>query len=139
VADNISTERRSENMRRIKSAGTKPELVVRSLVHGMGFRFRLHAKDLAGKPDLVFRPRRKVIFVHGCFWHGHADPKCLDGRLPKSRLEYWKLKIDRNRARDAASREALERDGWRVLEIWECQTKEIDVLAATLRSFLEAD
>lgn len=139
MADKISPERRSENMRRIKSTGMKPEMVVRSLVHGMGFRFRLHAKDLAGKPDLVFRPRRKVIFVHGCFWHGHADPKCLDGRLPKARPEYWKPKIDRNRTRDAASRQALEADGWQVLEIWECATKDKDKLAAEIRAFLEAD
>lgn len=124
-------------MRRIRSKDMKPELAVRSLVHRLGYRFRLHDKDLAGKPDLVFRPRRKVIFVHGCFWHGHSDPLCLDGRRPKSRAEYWGPKLDRNIERDAAHVAALEADGWKVLVVWECETKDRAALVRRLRRFLE--
>lgn len=136
MADKLTAERRSENMRRIRSTGMKPEMAVRSLVHRLGYRFRLHAKDLAGKPDLVFRPRRKVIFVHGCFWHGHSDPSCLDGRRPKSRAEYWGPKLDRNIERDTAHVAALEAAGWKVLIVWECETKDALALAKRLRRFL---
>jgi DNA mismatch endonuclease (patch repair protein) len=138
VADKLDPARRSENMRRIKSKGMKPEMAVRSLAHRMGYRFRLHAKDLPGKPDLVFRPRRKVIFVHGCFWHSHADPNCLDGRQPQSKLEYWGPKLARNRQRDGENRAALEAAGWQVLVIWECETKAAEQLARRLGEFLGA-
>ncbi len=123
-------------MRRIRSKDTKPEMAVRSLLHGMGYRYRLHRKDLPGKPDLVFGPRRKVIFVHGCFWHLHPDPNCVDARLPKSNLEYWEKKLQRNIERDAANRKQLETDGWTVAVVWACQVKDLDQLAQTLTAFL---
>ncbi|TCO70263.1 T/G mismatch-specific endonuclease [Rhodovulum euryhalinum] len=116
--------------------GTKPEMVVRRLVHRMGYRYRLHRKDLPGKPDLVFGPRRKVILVHGCFWHQHDHPECKIARAPKSRLEYWQPKLERNVARDRANREALELNGWQVLEVWECQIRDTEALEARIRDFL---
>lgn len=134
--DTITPERRSENMRRIKSRDMKPELAVRSLIHRMGYRFRLHAKDLPGKPDLVFRRRCKVIFVHGCFWHGHDDPRCLDGRRPKSNGNYWGAKLDRNRERDAAHLAALADIGWQSLVIWECQLRHEALIKSAVQAFL---
>jgi DNA mismatch endonuclease, patch repair protein len=122
-------------MSAIRSKNSKPELTVRRLVHGMGFRYRLHRRDLPGKPDLVFGPRRKVIFIHGCFWHQHPDPACLDGRLPKSRTEYWHAKLAKNVERDRLHCEALENSGWRVMTIWECETSATDV-SDRLRAFL---
>ena len=97
-----------------------PEMIVRSSVHRMGYRHRLQAKDLPGKPDLVFRPRKKVIFVHGCFWHQHAKEDCKDGRQPKSNTGYWAPKLARNVERDATNVAALKAAGWRVLVLWEC-------------------
>lgn len=122
-------------MAAIRSKNMKPEMRVRSLVHRMGYRFRLHRKDLPGKPDLVFGPRRKVIFVHGCYWHQHSDPACLDGRPPKSNTAYWLPKLQRNVERDASNIEALEALGWSVMVIWECETKRED-LAERLQAFL---
>lgn len=133
MADKISADRRSENMRRIRSKGMKPEMLVRRLVHGLGYRYRLHRRDLPGKPDLVFGPRRSVIFVHGCFWHQHD---CRDGRVPASNKEYWAPKLARNVERDSQARQALEADGWRVMIIWECETKEADKLVERLVGFL---
>ena len=118
-------------MAAIRSTGMKPEMIVRSLVHGMGYRYRLHAKNLPGKPDLVFRPRRKVIFVHGCFWHQHPKKACKDGRAPKSNLGYWSAKLARNVTRDAKNLDDLRLLGWRVLVIWECET-ECDACARVL-------
>lgn len=123
-------------MRRIKSKGMKPEMLVRRLVHKMGYRYRLHGPNLPGKPDLVFSPRHKVIFVHGCFWHLHSDPNCPDRRRPKSNLDYWGPKLARNRKRDAGHIAALEADGWSVLVIWECETRDEARLSASLRAFL---
>lgn len=123
-------------MRRIKSKGMKPEMLVRRLVHGMGYRYRLHVPDLPGKPDLVFPSRHKVIFVHGCFWHLHKDPKCPDRREPKSNQDYWKPKLARNRQRDAAHKAALESAGWSVLTVWECETRDPAALVASVRAFL---
>lgn len=117
--DKLSPERRSANMARIRSRDTSPELVLRKLIHGLGYRFRLHRKDLPGKPDLVFPSRRKVIFMHGCFWHQH--PECREGRVPGSRPEYWVPKLRRNQERDAASQSELALRGWRHLVIWECE------------------
>jgi DNA mismatch endonuclease (patch repair protein) len=124
-------------MRRIRSKDTKPEMLVRRLVHKMGYRYRLHRRDLPGKPDLVFGPRRKVIFVHGCFWHSHSDPKCPDRRQPRSNLAYWQPKLARNRRRDAEHMAALSEAGWEALVVWECETRNLARLAAALRAFLD--
>jgi len=132
--DKLSVKRRSENMRRIRSVGMKPEMLVRQLTHRLGYRFRLHRKDLPGKPDLVFVSRRKVVFVHGCFWHQHRG--CREGRFPRSNRPYWKPKLTRNVKRDAAARGQLARAGWRVLVIWECETKELAHVQKRLRKFL---
>lgn len=132
--DKLSPERRSENMRRIRSTGMKPEMVVRRIVHGAGFRYRLHARDLPGKPDLVFRRSRKVIFVHGCFWHQHAG--CIDGREPKSNLDYWRPKLERNHQRDREARKQLKAAGWSVLAVWECETRNTERLRSALTRFL---
>jgi DNA mismatch endonuclease (patch repair protein) len=123
-------------MRRIKSKDMKPEIFVRSLVHRMGFRFRLHQRDLPGKPDLVFANRRKVIFVHGCFWHGHDDPKCLDSRTPRSNQNYWVSKLRRNKQRDSEQIAALKKAGWNVLVIWECETAKSSRLERRIAVFL---
>ena len=127
--------KRSRIMRAVKSRDTKPEMIVRRLAHAMGYRYRLHRAGLPGKPDLVFGPRRKVIFVHGCFWHGHD---CKRGaRVPKTNVEYWTAKIGGNRQRDADSEAALIAMGWRVLIVWECEMKDRAALAARLRAYLE--
>ncbi len=137
--DKISPERRSRNMAAIKSKDMKPEIVVRRLAHSLGYRYRLHRKDLPGKPDLVFGPRKKVIFVHGCFWHQHGETNCLDGRKPKSNTGYWDTKLNRNVERDATNVAELMSAGWRVEVIWECETKDLTKLAARLQDFLESD
>ena len=125
---------RSRIMAAVKSYDTRPEMAVRRLAHRLGYRFRLHRKDLPGKPDIVFAARRSVIFVHGCYWHGHD---CKRGaRLPKTNTEYWRKKIDRNCKRDALNIESLKSGGWRVLVIWECQMKDCAALAHRLTSFL---
>lgn len=121
-------------MRAVKSRDTKPEMLVRRAAHALGYRFRLHRKDLPGSPDLVFPARRKVIFVHGCFWHGH---ECARGaRMPKTNADYWRAKIARNVARDARARSALDSLGWETLTIWECELKKDTRLAERLKSFL---
>ncbi|MFZ5931884.1 MAG: very short patch repair endonuclease [Pseudomonadota bacterium] len=126
---------RRRTMQAVKSKDTAPEMAVRRMAFAMGCRYRLHRKDLAGKPDLVFASRRKVIFVHGCFWHGHD---CRRGaRTPKTNRDYWQAKIARNRARDGATRVALAEAGWEVLTIWECETREPNVLRNTLSRFLK--
>jgi DNA mismatch endonuclease (patch repair protein) len=119
VADTISIDRRRENMRQIRSKGTKPEMAVRRMVHEMGFRFRLHAPNLPGKPDLVFPCLKKIIEVRGCFWHQHRA--CIDSHVPKSRVDYWNPKLQKNVARDRQNLKALRKLGWRVLIIWECE------------------
>jgi DNA mismatch endonuclease (patch repair protein) len=136
MADKLSAAERSRNMASIRSKNMKPELAVRKAAHSLGFRFRLHRKDLPGKPDLAFPKYRAVIFVHGCFWHQHAEPSCLDGRPPKSNLTYWGPKLARNAARDEASRTQLEAQGWRVLVVWECETKKMPLLAGKIADFL---
>jgi len=125
---------RSANMRAIRCKDTKPEMLVRRLVHGMGYRFRLHRANLPGKPDLVFPSRGKIIFVHGCFWHGHA---CRRGRrIPIENRPYWVAKITGNKARDKASRRKLTRAGWKCLVLWECQLKEPAELGRKIARFL---
>lgn len=134
--DKISQEARSRNMQKIKSVDTGPEMTVRRLVHKAGFRYRLHNRKLPGKPDLVFASRKKVIFVHGCFWHQHAKLDCLDGRLPKSNAEYWREKLQRNVARDKKNAELLRDMGWDVLTIWECETKDEALLRDKISTFM---
>ena len=132
--DKISIKRRSANMRAIRSVGMKPEILVRRLAYGLGYRYRLHRKDLPGKPDLVFGPRRKVIFVHGCFWHQHRH--CIDGRMPKSNPEYWRPKLAGNVKRDAKHLAALKANGWKSLVIWECETSDMRKVTAKIERFL---
>lgn len=123
-------------MSRVRGRDTKPEMLVRRSAHGMGYRYRLHRRDLPGSPDLVFPSRRKVIFVHGCFWHRHLDPDCKLARLPKSKLDFWGPKLETNRERDERNVVLLEELGWDVLIIWECQTKNRGQLQARIREFL---
>ncbi len=137
MADKLTSARRTENMRRIQSKNMKPEMTVRSIVHGMGFRYRLHHSGLPGKPDLVFATRGKIIFVNGCFWHGHDDPVCIDGqRKPKSNLDYWLPKLARNRERDQTQCANLEELGWSVLIVWECEIRDQPLLGERSRRFL---
>ncbi len=134
MTDVHTPAQRSFNMSRIRNRNTRPEMVVRSLAHRMGYRYRLHRKDLPGRPDLVFPSRRKIIFVHGCFFHMHD---CRYGRVtPKQNAGFWQAKRLSNVERDRRNLTALERDGWKVLEVWECQTREPELLESVLRSFL---
>lgn len=134
LADRLDTEARSKLMSKVRGKDTGPELIVRRAAHRLGYRFRLHRRDLPGTPDLVFPRHRSAIFVHGCFWHGHG---CSKGRLPKSRLDYWAPKIEANRLRDKATVRRLEASGWRVLTIWQCETLDSEALAARISAFLE--
>lgn len=136
MADKISLARRSANMSAIRSRDTKPEMIVRRMAHGLGYRFRLHRKDLPGKPDLVFVSRRKIILVHGCFWHLHPRAACLDARVPKTNQGYWLPKLQRNIERDGRNRDELERLGWKVLVVWECETKDLELLRRRIKGFL---
>lgn len=132
--DRITKEKRSEIMSRIRGKNTSPEMIVRKLVYSLGYRYRLHGKNLPGKPDLVFAGRKKVIFVHGCFWHCH---KCKSGHLPKSRLEYWLPKLEANKRRDAENSEELIKRGWKILVLWQCEIKDISALKEAIISFLD--
>ncbi|MYB15486.1 MAG: DNA mismatch endonuclease Vsr [Chloroflexi bacterium] len=132
--DHLTIRERSKLMSRIRSKDTKPELLVRRLLHGMGYRYRLHAKELPGRPDLVFQSRRKVVFVHGCFWHRHEG--CKANRLPKSRREFWRSKLEGNARRDDRNVAALVALGWRVHIVWECETSNLDCVAGTIKRFL---
>ena len=118
--DRLTPEQRSRTMSAVRSKHTKPELFVRRGLHARGFRFRLHRRDLPGKPDIVFPSRKCAIFVNGCFWHGH---ECSSGALPATRREYWEEKIKRNKARDARNQGKLEAAGWNVMVVWECDLK----------------
>jgi DNA mismatch endonuclease (patch repair protein) len=122
-------------MSRVKGKDTRPELRVRRYLWARGLRYRLHAKHLPGKPDLIFAKRRLAVFVHGCFWHRH--PSCPNARMPKSRLDFWEPKLASNAERDRANAEALQRDGWTVLTVWECESKNearLAELARTIRA-----
>ncbi|MFH1023324.1 MAG: DNA mismatch endonuclease Vsr [Planctomycetota bacterium] len=132
--DPLTRDERSERMSRVRNADTEPEMIVRRLVHGMGYRYRLHGRDLPGNPDLVFTPRCKVIFVHGCFWHQHG---CRQYRMPKTRCRFWVPKLVRNKERDVIVRRALRRQGWRCLVVWECQLNRTAQLKERIRQFLE--
>ena len=124
-------------MSRVRGKDTKPEMVVRRLVHSLGYRYRLHRSDIAGKPDLVFSIRRKVIFVHGCFWHRHEG--CPNNRTPKSRLDFWVPKLESNRVRDQENQAKLKESGWDYLVIWECELKNRERLAERIHQFLESE
>ena len=133
--DMLTEAERSKQMSLVRAKNSKPELLVRRLVHRLGYRFRLHRRDLPGKPDLVFPARRKIIFVHGCFWHGH---ECrLGRRRPKSRLDYWIPKITRNNQRDQKTLRKLRGMRWKCLVLWECQLRDIEKLTIQITRFLE--
>ena len=121
MADIMSAEKRSYVMSCVGSKDTRPELMVRKYLHAQGFRFRLHRKDLPGKPDIVLPKLKTVVFVHGCFWHGHEG--CRRARLPATRTEWWGQKVARNRERDAEQQAQLRAAGWRVLLVWQCELK----------------
>ena len=134
MSDVFTPDQRARVMARVKGKDTRPEMRVRRLAHAMGYRYRPHRRDLPGSPDLVFPSRRKAIFVHGCFWHGHD---CARGsRKPKTNAHYWAAKIARNAERDAAALDALHEKGWETLVLWECALKDADSLAARLQAFL---
>ena len=120
----------------VRSKDTKPEMLVRRLVHGMGYRYSLHGRHLPGRPDLVFPSRSKIIFVHGCFWHRHG--KCKYTRWPRSKLSFWKPKLEDNNRRDKVIQRDLRRLGWKLLVVWECQLSDVEKLARKIRKFLEA-
>ena len=134
MVDVFSPEERSAIMRKVKGKDTKPELVIRSLLHKLGYRFRLHRKDLPGKPDIVLPKFKKVIFVHGCFWHGHKG--CKHANRPKSNVSYWNKKIDRNIQRDKTNQSKLKDMGWDSLIIWECEITDAYKLANKICEFL---
>lgn len=134
MTDTLNPEQRRATMQAVRSKNTRPEWAVRRLLHGLGYRYRLHVRELPGRPDLVFPIRRKIVFVHGCFWHGHD---CRRGtREPKTNRDYWSAKLRRNKARDASSRAALIANGWDVIIIWECETLDLSALGFRLRQFL---
>ena len=137
MTDTLTQAERSERMSRVRGKDTKPEMIIRRLVHGMGYRYRLHRRDLPGTPDLVFPGRRRAIFVHGCFWHRHSDPACKLARLPKSRVDFWKRKLEANRRRDLENRGKLIELGWDVLVVWECQIGHLEHTENILRAFIE--
>jgi len=134
MTDNLSPEDRSWNMSRIKNKNTRPEKTVRSALHKMGYRFRLHRKDLPGKPDIVLAKHKTVIFVHGCFWHQHKG--CKYAYLPKTRVRFWKEKFKENYARDIRARKELKRMNWKSKVVWECQTKKPPELNRKLAGIL---
>jgi DNA mismatch endonuclease, patch repair protein len=133
--DTFTPAERSAVMKRVRGKDTQPEMAVRSMVHRLGFRYALHRRDLPGNPDLVFPARDRVIFVHGCFWHGHS---CRAGRnRPSSNANYWIAKLDRNQARDVVNRRSLRNLGWRILVVWECELKNPERLRARIARFFE--
>ncbi|MGE3673609.1 MAG: very short patch repair endonuclease [Polyangiaceae bacterium] len=133
--DPLTKAERSERMSRVRAANTNPEMAVRRLVHRLGYRYSLHAKGLPGHPDLAFKARRKVIFVHGCFWHQHG---CRQYRMPRTRTDFWEPKLQSNKIRDAIVRRQLRELGLGVLVVWECQIKDVGKLRDRLSAFLEA-
>jgi DNA mismatch endonuclease (patch repair protein) len=135
MVDSLTPAQRSQCMAAIRGRDTRPEMAVRSLVHAMGFRYRLHGRNLPGTPDLVFRARKKIIFVHGCFWHTHSCPR---GQLkPATNSDFWSEKRTRTVRRDALNSAALKKKGWKVLTIWECQLRSVGVLSRRIVRFLD--
>jgi DNA mismatch endonuclease (patch repair protein) len=135
MTDHLEPGMRSALMARIRGRHTQPELTVRRIAHRMGLRFRLHRRDLPGTPDLVFPARKSVVFVHGCWWHRH--PNCAKASGAKTRPEYWRAKFDRNVERDRGVKQQLEESGWRVITIWECETKSEAVIESLLREIID--
>lgn len=123
MTDRMSAEQRSSLMARIRGRDTTPEVAVRRLAHNLGYRFRLHRRDLPGTPDLMFPRLKKAVLVHGCFWHHHQDPECRNAVLPKTRQEWWRAKLSANVARDARNMERLSAEGWTILVLWECEVR----------------
>ncbi len=134
--DKISVEDRKRNMSAIRGKNTKPEMLVRRMLHSLGYRYRIHQKHLPGRPDIVFTRRKKVILIHGCFWHQHTA--CREGRIPSSRTDYWKEKLDRNVTRDSANKIKLLSQGWEVLVLWECEIERGNGLQEKIVSFLDS-
>ena len=134
MADIYSRKRRSDIMGRIVSKDTLPEVKVRSVLHRMGYRFRIHRKDLPGKPDIVLPKWKTIVFVHGCFWHGHD---CCEGHIPKTNSSYWAPKLERNRKRDLENAEKLDKLGWKRIVVWECQTGSLKKLEDRLREAMQ--
>jgi DNA mismatch endonuclease, patch repair protein len=130
MTDSLSTEQRSALMSRIRGVNTEPERLVRSFLHQLGFRFKLYTRNLPSKPDIVLPKYKTVIFVHGCFWHGHRY--CRKGKLPRSNVQFWKEKIAYNRTRDRAARRDLKAGGWNVVVVWECQARNVEMLECAL-------
>lgn len=135
MADHVTAERRSYITSRVGQKDTQPELALRGALHRLGFRFRLHRRDRPGNPDIVFPSRKKVVFVHGCFWHGHG---CRWGQLPKSRPEYWKPKIETNRERDKRVLTELREAGWRPFVVWQCELKDLEGAGGRVEAFLRS-
>jgi len=136
MSDIFSKTKRSEIMSHIGQKNTKPEIIVRKTLHKMGYRFRLHRKDLPGTPDIVLPKYRKVIFVHGCFWHGHEG--CPRSALPTANREFWTLKIEKNKERDRIALERLSALAWGYLVIWQCQIRDIETLQRYLKAYLDS-
>ncbi|VBB05621.1 dna mismatch endonuclease vsr [Lucifera butyrica] len=136
MPDRFTREERSRIMSRVKGKNTGPEIKIRSTLHSLGFRFRLNRKDLPGKPDIVLPKYKAVIFVHGCFWHGHS---CKRGHRPQTNEEFWNKKIDGNIKRDQVNMNNLEKLGWRVLVIWQCEIKQMDALIVRIKEFLNSE
>lgn len=134
MVDSLDQAARGALMARVRGKNTRPEMIVRKLVFAAGYRYRLHVRKLPGSPDLVFPSRKKVIFVHGCFWHRHDN--CAASRIPKSRVDFWSDKLNGNKARDHRSREALVDAGWQVMVVWECELSDLCMLEERLRLFL---
>ena len=134
MVDTVSPDIRSRIMAQVKSKDTKPEMTVRRLLHGMGFRYRLHRRDLPGRPDLVFPSRNKVVFVNGCFWHGHSG--CVRARVPATNREFWLAKFERNQIRDSRNSAQLIDEGWDVMTVWECEMRDLRKVTNRLLSFL---
>lgn len=137
MTDVFSREKRSWLMGRVKGRDTKPEMLVRSIIHRMGFRFRLHRKDLPGKPDIVLPKYKKAVFIHGCFWHGHKN--CPRAARPTSNIDFWNRKIDGNIKRDANAQKELKAMSWKILVVWQCQIRDIEALQKRLEGFLLAE
>lgn len=139
MTDTLTKAERSKRMSLVRNKDTRPEIEVRRLIFKLGYRYRLHRRDLPGNPDLVFPIRSKVIFVHGCFWHRHKSAICRLARLPKSRLNFWIPKLEKNRLRDRTNQTKLRKLGWQVLVVWECQLQDISNLRSKIVTFLERE